>query len=802
MSAEGVIRIVPSAGCHTLSAIHVSAKRIAMQIGHRSGAIPRGSGTILTSWVVSALLSMGCGEGVSIAPPSYVGGETCLGCHQNESAAWTGSHHDLAMQVPSEETVLGDFSGVTFEYYGRSSTFFRRDEAFFVRTEGQDGELHDYQIAYTFGASPLQQYLIQFPDGKLQTLGIAWDARVPSEGGQRWYHLYPNEDVTPEHALHWTGPEQRWNYQCAECHSTNLQKNYDLDLDRYSTTWSDLDVSCEACHGPASAHVDWARSTSGDAVQPASEMGLVVDLSDRDEGVWVVGAGERIATRTPARTFREEIATCAPCHSRRQLIAEEDYPVGGSPLNALRPALLDEGLYHSDGQIREEVYVYGSFLQSAMYAAGVTCSDCHDPHSARLRATGNALCSSCHLAAAYDSPAHHNHEQGTMGAECVSCHMPTQTYMGVDPRRDHSMRVPRPDLTVTLGTPNACTQCHDDRSADWAADMVTQWYGAERSPHYGEVLAQGRWVVPTAGRQLADLAADPTQPAIARATALRLLRTYGGTAVETVVEQALLDPHPLVRFGAVRASEAIPPERRFRLVYRMLEDSVKLVRTQAARALASVPRALMPQSPLLDRVTSEYIGSQLINADRPEAHLNTGTLHAARGDMARAQEALETALRVDSAFVPAWVNLADLMRSSGREAEAERLLREGADRSDDDGVARHALGLALVRQGRMDEALAELRRATVADASNARFAYVYGVALHSTGQVEPAVAFLEESLAVHPYDLATLTALLSFNWDAGDLDEAIRYAEMWVAMAPDDAQAAQELADLMLLRGR
>ena len=424
-----------------------------MEVGRRSG-------TIRMSWAAATLLLMGCGEGASIDQVSYVGGETCVGYHQEESAAWTGSHHDLAMQVASTETVLGDFSGVTFAYYSRSSTFFTRDDSYFVRTEGEDGELHDYQIAYTFGASPLQQYLIQFPDGKLQALGVAWDARPGSSGGQRWYHLYPDEEVTPEHPLHWTGPEQRWNYQCAECHSTHLQKNYDPELGSYSTTWSDLDVSCEACHGPASAHVDWANSNAGsagggggeDAGGRAGEVGLVVDLADRDDGAWTIRSGEQIATRTPGRTSREEISACATCHSRRQLIAEED-PAGGSPLNTLRPALLEEGLYHSDGQIQDEVYVYGSFLQSAMYEAGVTCSNCHDPHSARLRATDNALCSSCHLATTYDSPTHHYHELGTSGAECVSCHMPPRTYMGVDSRRDHSMRVPRPDLTVTLGTP-------------------------------------------------------------------------------------------------------------------------------------------------------------------------------------------------------------------------------------------------------------------------------------------------------------------------------------------------------------
>ena len=756
---------------------------------------------IVTLCAGSLLLASGCVGDTSDA--SYVGGEACAQCHQEESSAWSESHHDLAMQTPSEESVLGDFSGVAFEYYGRPTTFFRRDGAWSVRTDGPDGSLQDYEIAYTFGTFPLQQYLIQFPDGKLQALGVAWDARLEDAGGQRWYHLYPDEDVTSEHRLHWTGPDQRWNYQCAECHSTNVQKNYDPESGSYETTWSDLDVSCEACHGPGSAHLDWANSSAGDAGGSAggraAEVGLVVDLTDRDGGVWAIRPGEQIAARTPDRTSRGEISACATCHSRRQLISDEDH-AGGSPLNTLRLALLEEGLYHSDGQAQDEVYVYGSFLQSAMYEAGVTCSNCHDPHSTRLRATGNALCSSCHLATAYDSPAHHFHELRTSGADCVSCHMPTQTYMGVDPRRDHSIRVPRPDLTVTLGTPNACTQCHGDRSATWAAEAVTRWYGAERPAHYGEVLARGRQGVPTAGPELADLALDPSQPGIARATALELLRTYGAVAVE-VVDQALFDQDPLVRFGAVRASEAIPPEQRHLIVYKMLGDSTKLVRTEAARALASVPRGLMPQSQLLEDVTIEYLASQLLNADRPEAYLNIGLLHANRGDLAGAVAALEIALSLDQGFAPAYVNLADLMRAQGLEIEGERLLRVGIARSDEPGAVRHALGLSLIRQRRSEEGLVELRRATEAEPLNARFAYVYGVALQSTGQVELAIAVLEQSLAEHPFDLEALTGLVAFNRDAGDLGEAIRYAEMWVTMTPDDPRAAQELADLLRRRG-
>lgn len=103
-----------------------------------------------------------------------------------------------------------------------------------------------------------------------------------------------------------------------------------------------------------------------------------------------------------------------------------------------------------------------------MNAHGVACSDCHDPHSQKLRAPGNAVCAQCHLSVKFDVPEHHRHKPGTKGGECASCHMPTVTYMVVDPRHDHAMRIPRPDLSVKLGTPNACNDCHKDKKPSWA----------------------------------------------------------------------------------------------------------------------------------------------------------------------------------------------------------------------------------------------------------------------------------------------------------------------------------------------
>src|SRR6266851_93683 len=212
-------------------------------------------------------------------PASFVGAPGCAGCHIGETNAWRGSHHALAMQIATEATVLGNFADARLEHFGRVATFSRSTDAFLVRTEGADGALDEYEIAYTFGAYPLQQYLIAFPGGRYQALGIAWDSRPMEAGGQRWFPLYPHQKLLANDRLHWTGRDQTWNYMCADCHSTNLQKNYNLATNTYATTWTDVDVSCEACHGPGSRHVAWAKASARNgadapATGGAERMGL------------------------------------------------------------------------------------------------------------------------------------------------------------------------------------------------------------------------------------------------------------------------------------------------------------------------------------------------------------------------------------------------------------------------------------------------------------------------------------------------------------------------------------------------
>jgi len=627
--------------------------------------------------------------------PTFVGAQACANCHAAAFDAWKGSHHALAMQPATAATVLGDFSDASLEHSGVTTSFFRNGDKFMVRTDGPDSALHDYPIAYTFGVYPLQQYLIAI--GRLQALGIAWDSRPKDQHGQRWFHLYPDQNLKPGDPLHWTGRDQTWNYQCADCHSTNLQKNYDLTSNTYATSWTDVDVSCEACHGPGSRHVAWARahgegggySSGGDA----SRMGLTNWLKPTDSGHWEMNPETGIARRTlptpgtpalaggrpgaplpglgPGITgegrvgVSDELDTCAACHSRRKVIANNPAP-GGPYLDAYLPALLEPGLYHADGQIDGEVYEYGSFLPSRMYHAGVTCSDCHDPHSAKLRANGNALCGQCHMPAKFDVTEHHHHQPGSAGAQCVNCHMPTKIYMIVDARRDHSIRVPRPDLSVALGTPNAFTQCHAGSSAGWAAQTVAGWYprGRQTTPHYGTALHAGRIGAADAEQQLDRLILDHSQPAIVRASGLLGLAPYASSALEPVIKAAIADAEPLVRLAAPRALPASAPPAILRAIAPLLSDPVRAVLIEAARALAGTDLlALTPeQQTALVKATAELVAAEMVDADRPETHLNLGLLELRRRELAGAEAEYRTALRLNPDFVPALVNLADLDR--------------------------------------------------------------------------------------------------------------------------------------------
>ena len=708
---------------------------------------------------------------------------------------WRGSQHKLAMDHATDKSVLGDFNDASFDNFGVHSRFFRQDGKYLVETDGPDGKLATFEVKYTFGVEPLQQYLVEFSDGRLQALSLAWDTRPKQQGGQRWFHLYPNEEIEHNDILHWTKLNQNWNFMCAECHSTGVHKNYDATSGRFATTWAEISVGCEACHGLGSQHVAWAHEQQswwrfGKSDDPGK--GLSVSFDERHDITWPIDATTGNATRriAPAR-MRKEVETCGLCHARRGVVSEDWVPGRRlSDTHVVSPLM--RGLFQPDGQMLDEVYNYASFKQSRMFAVGVTCSDCHEPHSAKLHAPGNDVCAQCHAPEKYAAASHHHHEAASPPLACASCHMPERTYMVIDRRHDHSLRIPRPDLSVKLGTSNACNDCHGDKTADWAASAIERWHGPNRKglQNYAEAFRAAWTGQMDAPALLGKVAGDLGVPAFVRASALTELASRISPANIHLARQGLSDPDPMVRIGALDMLGNVPASQIWPLASPLLSDSSRGVRIRAAALLAAVPTTDQPAADRerFDRAAAEFVAAQRLNADRPEAHSALGIFYTRRRLVAEAEFEYKAALHLSPQFAPAAINLSDLYREVGRDGDGERTLRTAIDASPRDAGLHHALGLALTRLKRTDEAVAGLRRATDLEPDRARYLYVYAVALHSAGRRDEAIAALKEYSNKQAEDHDILLAVITFSRDAGDPTTALEYAERLARIAPDDRE--------------
>lgn len=672
---------------------------------------------------------------------AFLGNDVCAGCHQEAQQAWSHSHHDLAMQTATPETVLGDFTGAQFTYGSVTSRFFTNENRFYVETDNAKGEMAVFEVAYTFGVDPLQQYLLQLPDGRLQALSIAWDSRPKDLGGQRWYHLYADSPaiIDANNALHWTGPYQNWNSQCAECHSTNVIKGYDPQSKTFQTTFAQIDVGCEACHGAGADHVTAAR---GGNLSDLPNAGFAVNLTAR--GQWVSAPNKNTAARSQPLANTQQIDTCGRCHARRTPLA--DYQHGRELLDTHRLAELRIPFYWPDGQIREEDYVYGSFIQSKMHQRGVVCSNCHDPHSGKLQEQGNALCSQCHNPTFYDNPKHTRHGKDSLGSQCVECHMPSQVYMGVDARRDHSLRIPRPDISMLTGSPNACTQCHTNQTASWALDTFYRW-GIELhdvNKHRGNVFHSAEQGDFRAITELKNIILDPAQAPIIRATGISLYSQMTSRDFLPVIKSALSANSALIRTSAVNALQNTPATLRFDLLKDLIDDPVLTVRLAVAEQLADISCASIAQCEPehLKKLFTEYITVQRKHLDMPAVLSELATFYTARGEQQQAKSLLEEALRIDPSYQAAIVNLADILRLENQDTAAESLLLAHLDTPDAAPIY-YALGLLKIRDKEPLKALDYLKKAAQQAPDNALFTYVYAIALSDHGKNTEALALLQ-----------------------------------------------------------
>lgn len=724
------------------------------------------------------------------AQPQFVGGQVCKECHINAYNDWKGSHHDHAMDYANDSTVLGDFSDQILQAQGHTYKMFRKDGKFVVTSDGEDGQMHDFEVKYVFGYTPLQQYLVEFDRGRLQTLPITWNAVA-----KNWYHMadsvYKGEVIAPTEWLHWTNQAQTWNGMCAECHSTNLVKGYNPETDSYHTTWSEIDVSCEACHGPGSMHVEWAQLPKYSQAE-YQNFGLQVRTSGIDN--------------------KQYVDLCARCHSRKMTFGDMEYSTQNIYDHGV-PNLPDEPEWYVDGQIRDEDYVYASFLQSKMYQRGIKCNDCHNVHSGKRLFDGNKLCLQCHQKDVYDTDTHHHHKSAGMpgkvvvsesgvvfdvgsGTACVNCHMHGRYYMGVDYRNDHSFRIPRPDLSIKNGTPNACNQCHVDKSNKWSDDYITQWYGKERRFHYSQAFAGAKDGDLKAAGELKEILGNDLYPPNIRGLALQDLGTYFPDSLGGIIDNYLRDPDPSFRRTALLTFQQ-PTEQNIDRLLNALTDDTKAVRLAAFQNLIQIGTDNIPSKykAYYDSAFAEYKQVLDYNADFPTGKINLANFYYYQKQYPEAEKYFKLAMEQDRDLYFVNLNLAYLYHRTGQNEKAEQCFKSYLEKSPEDAHALYSFGLLLSEMGKYQESLKNMLKAAQADPKYPRVNHNIAMMYDFLKDKEKAETYLKKEIeAVN--DLNSRLELLQFYLNNNFQQKALKLGEDILKLYPNAKDVAEVVEQL------
>ncbi len=775
----------------------------------------------------------------------FVGSETCTSCHQAQHQGWQQSHHSQAFAPANADSVVGDFSTVSVNYSDGVAVFEQQlidsKTQYQIRLTPFSSETSDsieqiYPVVYTLGIFPLQQYILETHPGNYQVFAVAWDAREAEQGGQRWMDLTTSDAA--DDTLHWRQYFQNWNSQCASCHTTNFETNAafatntvfknktpanitaDANSNKsptFTSTWSEPAVSCESCHGPASGHLQWADNKENN--EHVSK-GLVRQLATED--YWQFVANEPIAQRLTSNndaTAMPVIDGCANCHSLRQPISTISHESTQTDwLNNFEPTRVREPLYFADGQIREEDFVYGSFTQSKMAHAGVTCLNCHDAHSGQVKGydaqqlalpSNDGVCAQCHRADVFAVETHHHHPVESESARCVSCHMPERTYMGVDERRDHSFQIPSPALSQLLDTPNVCTECHSNNSDAWAAEKVEAWHAASPIIDNGEMdfadwllefsrlnnrLVQARTdnedttqlisALTTLENKRYSLLASTKTPAMKKSMLLDTMPINSQQAFDTLVLR-LSDDDVVVRLAAISIIRNFDISHRQQLLMPLLKDPIKSVRFAATLALADLlatPQFISQQNNrknkrLLKENVRQFIEAYEYHGDLLGSQMTLADINRQMKDWDAVVIAYQRALQLVPTYVPALVNLADVYRLQQADNKAEPLLlkaiavtAENARQAINDpgdiyafalqqqASVEYALGLLYARAKNYSKAIVPLDNAVQLSPANTDYFYASLLMLDALGERNKALELLRRSPLTQNNE--QLTALL------------------------------------------
>jgi tetratricopeptide (TPR) repeat protein len=661
----------------------------------------------------------------AVSQNKYVGDEQCKSCHYKQWSDWKLSDHYKAMLPANDSTVKGDFNNSTYSADGVTSSFFKKDNDFYINTQGPDGKNYDYKVAYTFGHYPLQQYLVEFPGGRMQASRVSWDSKH-----NKWFHQYNGQRIAANDWLHWTRDAQNWNSMCARCHSTNLQKNYDFESDAYHTTYSIINISCESCHGAGKQHIDYVNSGDYKNGKKINGSYLVSGLTQQ----------------------KMQINTCTPCHLRGTEILNTS-EVGTEIMNQFIPEIPSSEFFYADGQVKDEDYTYTSFLQSKMYSRGVMCSNCHNSHSGKILYAGNQLCLQCH-SKKYDEVTHTFHAASTEATRCVSCHMPGRYFMGNDFRHDHAFRVPRPDLSEKYRTPNACNKCHTAQTASWAADAVRKWYGPTRAYHFSEDLILASRGDKNSETHIVRLTNDTATPAIVKATALFYLKNIPTQTALQLLLKELSHPDAQVRYHSLRSLQNFAADDWINSVAPLLQDKVRAVRIAAADLMMTVPVQQVPTQYVnaFTNAKNELEKYVLYQTDFSGGSVMAGDYYLKQQDYFNAEKFYVRALKKDSLLNYARLNLSAVYGAQEKTSEALTTLKTAAAISPTNDRVFYNLGLLYVEMKDTIAAVKAFERGEQLNSTNPRLYYNYGLLLFFKNQKRKAEDILIKGLSLSPND--------------------------------------------------
>jgi tetratricopeptide (TPR) repeat protein len=678
----------------------------------------------------------------------FVGANTCKSCHEKEHTEWQTSHHFHAMEPANEANVLGNFNNTNFKADGVENRFFKKENKFFIETKEINGSKQTYEVLYTFGYAPLQQYLVAQPGGRMQPSRASWNANE-----KKWFHQYAGQKIQPNDWLHWTGNGQNWNTMCAACHSTNFKKQYDFASDTYKSTYDAVNVACESCHGPGSNHIKNTTHEYGKLTQQQAQLN-----------------------------------TCAPCHARKTDVQEQALKTG-EIMDDLIPQIIDDEAYYGDGQIKEEDFEYGSFVQSKMYHNKVTCSNCHNPHTGKLLKAGNAMCRNCHDAK-YDTEAHHMHKAGNTGTQCINCHMPEKTYMGIDQRRDHSFRIPRPDQSVIYNTPNTCTQCHSNKTNTWAANEIKKHYGPKRAYHFSDDLLPGSKLNAKSEYHLIKLLQDSSQPEIARATAAFYLGKIQTQGAANALLKGMLEPKALIRYHALRSLENFPANVWLNEATLCLTDKVKAVRIAAADLYHKLPKEAIPPTARAAYLTADAENKNFLQqqCDFAIGNVMFADYNLQEGEAVKAIELYVRGLRKDSLMNYARLNLSAAYSTASKNKEALQTLKEAAAIDPKNDRIFYNLGLLMYEMKQINEAIINFEKAVQLGSRNPSVYYNFGLLLQQQNQHKKAEQILVKGFGLNPNDIQLNYALSYLYLQENKRDKARYHGQKLKQMQPNNTE--------------